>query len=72
MAERGIAAPLAIGCCAEEPTLASSGPNRRNPDLGFMCPETAPFRPWGQKPRVHSLRMNPYSRSPNTVLYLLS
>ena len=33
-------------------------------DLSFTGPETALFRPRGQKPRVHSLGMNPYSRSP--------
>ncbi len=33
-------------------------------DLSFTNPETAPFRPWGQKPRVHSLGINLYSRSP--------
>ncbi len=33
-------------------------------DLSFTGPETAQFRPRGQKPRVYSLGMNPYSRSP--------
>ena len=32
-------------------------------DLSFADPETTPFRPRGQKPRVHSLGMNPYSHS---------
>ncbi len=32
-------------------------------DLSFTGPETAPFRPRGQKPRVYSLGMNPYSHS---------
>lgn len=32
-------------------------------DLSFMGPETAPFRPRGQKQRVYSLGMNPYSHS---------
>ncbi len=32
-------------------------------DLSFTDPETAPFRPRGQKPRVYSLGINPYSRS---------
>ena len=32
-------------------------------DLSFTDPETAPFRPRGQKPRVYSLRINPYSHS---------
>ena len=33
-------------------------------DLSFADPETASFRPRGQKSRVHSLGMNPYSHSP--------
>ena len=33
-------------------------------DLSFTGPETAPFRPRGQKPRVYSLGINPYSHSP--------
>ena len=33
-------------------------------DLSFADSETASFRPRGQKPRVHSLGMNPYSHSP--------
>ena len=33
-------------------------------DLSFMGPETAPFGPRGQKPRVYSLGISPYSRSP--------
>ena len=32
-------------------------------DLSFTGPETAPFRPRGQKPRVYSLGMNLYSHS---------
>ena len=32
-------------------------------DLSFTDPETAPFRPRGQKPRVYSLGINPYSYS---------
>lgn len=32
-------------------------------DLSFTGPETASFRPRGQKPRVYSLGMNPYSHS---------
>lgn len=32
-------------------------------DLSFTGPETASFRPRGQKLRVYSLGMNPYSRS---------
>lgn len=32
-------------------------------DLSFKGPETAPFRPRGQKPRVYSLGINPYSHS---------
>lgn len=32
-------------------------------DLSFTGPETAPFRPRGQKPRVNSLGINPYSHS---------
>ena len=32
-------------------------------DLSFTGPETAPFRPRGQKPRAYSLGINPYSRS---------
>ena len=32
-------------------------------DLSFTGPETAPFRPRGQKARVYSLGMNPYSHS---------
>ena len=32
-------------------------------DLSFAGPETTPFRPRGQKPRVYSLGINPYSRS---------
>ena len=32
-------------------------------DLSFMGPETASFRPRGQKPRAYSLGINPYSRS---------
>ena len=32
-------------------------------DLSFTGPETAPFRPRGQKPCVYSLGMNPYSHS---------
>ena len=32
-------------------------------DLSFTGPETAPFRPREQKPRVYSLGMNPYSHS---------
>ena len=33
-------------------------------DLSLTGPETAPFRPRGQKPRVYSLGMNPYPHSP--------
>ncbi len=33
-------------------------------DLSFTGPETAPFSPRGQKPRVYSLGMNLYSHSP--------
>ena len=32
-------------------------------DLSFTDPETAPFRPRGQKPSVYSLGTNSYSRS---------
>ena len=32
-------------------------------DLSFTDPETAPLRPRGQKPRVYSLGINPYSHS---------
>ena len=32
-------------------------------DLSFTGPETAPFRSRGQKSRVHSLGINPYSQS---------
>ena len=32
-------------------------------DLSFTGPETASFRPRGQKPRVYSFGMNPYSHS---------
>lgn len=32
-------------------------------DLSFPDPETASFRGLGQKPRVHSLGINPYSHS---------
>ena len=32
-------------------------------DLSFTDPETAPFRPRGQKPHVYSLGINPYSYS---------
>ena len=32
-------------------------------DLSFTGPETAPFRPRGQKQRAYSLGINPYSRS---------
>lgn len=32
-------------------------------DLSFTGPETALFRPRGQKLRVYSLGMNPYSHS---------
>ena len=32
-------------------------------DLSFTDPETASFRPRGQKPCVHSLEINPYSLS---------
>lgn len=32
-------------------------------DLSFTGPETAPFRPRGQKTRVYSLGINPYSHS---------
>ena len=31
--------------------------------LSFTGPETAPFRPRGQKQRVYSLGINPYSHS---------
>lgn len=42
-------------------------------DLSFTDPETAPFRTLGQKRRVHSLGINPYSRSSeyHPVLYRL-
>ena len=33
-------------------------------DLSFTGPETAPFGPRGQKPRVYSLGINPYSHPP--------
>lgn len=33
-------------------------------DLSFTGPETTPFGPRGQKPRVYSLGINPYSHSP--------
>ena len=33
-------------------------------DLSFTGPETATFRLRGQKPRGHSLGINPYSHSP--------
>ena len=32
-------------------------------DLSFTGPETTSFRPRGQKPRVYSLGINPYSHS---------
>ena len=32
-------------------------------DLSFTGHETAPFRPRGQKQRVYSLAINPYSHS---------
>lgn len=40
-------------------------------DLSFTGLETAPFRPRGQKQRVYSLGINPYSRSPNTAPYFV-
>ena len=36
-------------------------------DLGFTGPETASFRPRGQKPRVYSFGMNPSPIPPNTA-----
>lgn len=72
LAERGIAAPLAIGRCMEELTLASSGPNRRNPDE-FHVPRNGPVLPSGTKtarPLTRDKSLLPFPRIPSCTCCL--